>query len=48
VKLEEPARQCRGAVVQVRPLEGDRGFVRYRREKLEIAFVVRAGAAALR
>src|SRR5881397_3145599 len=48
VQIEEPARKRRGAVVQVRPLERDRGFVRDRGEELEITLVVRGRTAALR
>ncbi len=48
MQIEEPAGERRGAVIEVRPLQRDRGFVRDRGEKLEVAFVVRGGAAALR
>ena len=48
MELEEPAGQCRGAVVQVRPLQGDRRFVGDRGEELQVALVVCGGAAALR
>src|SRR5207253_11031167 len=48
VQLEQAPREGRAAVVQRRPLESNRGFVRDRREELQIALVVRRDAAALR